>query len=339
MSATEVVRKRGRPKKDVAAETESALTVENPAPVKKTTTRKASTKATKASAISGEKPSKSAEKSTSTKTVKVIRAKEEPAPALTSKEASNGNLSQPNIAVKPPKQATPATPSTSKILQEVAAKGTLKAVNSSASVKPTSNTTSTASTSPPSTTKPAPTRTPSSNAPAPPPIAPETPSASSASPKTPQMPPSKPSAPTKPAPLPYRPSNATPKPFDPSKPSATTPPSSPPKPPPPTSKPTISPTSTNAFAVSHLSARPGSTGAGTDSSRSMPDGQLPAKYKPAARRIMAIMVALPIAIVTGYELYQRLVLGEERKLMPRIEPLPDVKAPQAFPPTEPEKES
>ena len=79
MSATEAVRKRGRPKKVVEAETESVLTVENPTPVKKATTRKASTKATKALTISGERPSKKVEKLTSAKTAKSAKTKEEPA--------------------------------------------------------------------------------------------------------------------------------------------------------------------------------------------------------------------------------------------------------------------
>lgn len=333
MSSTEIVRKRGRPKKVVEAETESALTVENPTPVKKTTTRKASTKATKAPTISGEKLSKKIEKSISTKTAKSAKAE------LTSKETSNGELSQPKIAVKPPKQATPTTSSTSKILQEVGVKGTLKAGNYLASAKPTSSTTSTGPAPTTSTTKPAPTQTPSLTAPAPLPSAPETSLPSSTSSRIPQMPLSKPTAPNKSAPLPYRSSNAMPKPFKPSKSSPTKPLSNSLEPSPAPAKPAISPTSLNTFAVSHLSARPGTTGSGTDSLHSIPDGQLPAKYKPAARRITAIMVALPIAIVTSYELYQRLVLGKERKLMPHIEPLPDMKASQAFPPADPPKES
>ncbi|KAF2089195.1 hypothetical protein K490DRAFT_55786 [Saccharata proteae CBS 121410] len=43
---------------------------------------------------------------------------------------------------------------------------------------------------------------------------------------------------------------------------------------------------------------------------------LPARYRPAARRVTSALVALPIAIVTGWVLYDRLVLGKERKVMP-----------------------
>lgn len=43
----------------------------------------------------------------------------------------------------------------------------------------------------------------------------------------------------------------------------------------------------------------------------------PPGYKSAARRITLAMVAAPIAIVTSYELYQRLVLGQEQKKLGR----------------------
>lgn len=36
-------------------------------------------------------------------------------------------------------------------------------------------------------------------------------------------------------------------------------------------------------------------------------------YAPVARRVTLAMVAAPIAIVTSYVLFQRLVLGQERK--------------------------
>ncbi|KAI9879487.1 MAG: hypothetical protein M1830_008363 [Pleopsidium flavum] len=82
--------------------------------------------------------------------------------------------------------------------------------------------------------------------------------------------------------------------------------------------PALSPASINAYAVSQLSSRP---------SRPPPkigDGRLPEKYKPAARRITFVIVALPIAIVTSYVLYQRLVLGQERKRLIRLEDEPKV---------------
>jgi len=37
------------------------------------------------------------------------------------------------------------------------------------------------------------------------------------------------------------------------------------------------------------------------------------EYKPVALRVTLAMVAAPIAIVTSYVLFQRLVLGQERK--------------------------
>jgi hypothetical protein len=36
-----------------------------------------------------------------------------------------------------------------------------------------------------------------------------------------------------------------------------------------------------------------------------PDMRLPPKYKPAARRVTAIIVGLPIILVVGWELYGR----------------------------------
>ncbi|KAF2402807.1 hypothetical protein EJ06DRAFT_554378 [Trichodelitschia bisporula] len=64
----------------------------------------------------------------------------------------------------------------------------------------------------------------------------------------------------------------------------------------------------NAFAVNDISSRAGARGG-------MPPrpGDLADKYKPAARRVTAIIVALPIAIVTSYFLYERVVLGVEQK--------------------------
>ncbi|KAF2141000.1 uncharacterized protein K452DRAFT_309452 [Aplosporella prunicola CBS 121167] len=94
------------------------------------------------------------------------------------------------------------------------------------------------------------------------------------------------------------------------------------KPAPTTAKPSIlanlSPKSLNSFAVHQLSARPGQTGTGAPSSRQWKEVEpLPAKYRPAARRITAAIVAAPIAIVTSYFLYQRLVQGEQRKVLAR----------------------
>lgn len=51
-----------------------------------------------------------------------------------------------------------------------------------------------------------------------------------------------------------------------------------------------------------------------------PAEPLPSKYKPAARRVTLAMVAAPIAIVTSWVLYERLVLGHERKEISRLIP-------------------
>ncbi|KAF2815309.1 uncharacterized protein BDZ99DRAFT_459218 [Mytilinidion resinicola] len=64
-------------------------------------------------------------------------------------------------------------------------------------------------------------------------------------------------------------------------------------------------------------------------------GPLPKKYKGAAFRVTAIMCALPIAVVTGYELYGRFFQGKERKILPRIEPLPPAMAAAGVTPTPP----
>ncbi|KAK6538640.1 hypothetical protein TWF694_010218 [Orbilia ellipsospora] len=45
-------------------------------------------------------------------------------------------------------------------------------------------------------------------------------------------------------------------------------------------------------------------------------GELPAKYKPAERRVKLIIIALPVALVSSYLLYKRLVLGEEQRRLP-----------------------
>ncbi|KAF8541620.1 hypothetical protein BDD12DRAFT_828550, partial [Trichophaea hybrida] len=43
--------------------------------------------------------------------------------------------------------------------------------------------------------------------------------------------------------------------------------------------------------------------------------ELPEKYKYAERRVRTAIIALPIAIVTSWVLYNRLVQGEERKVL------------------------
>ncbi|TVY52124.1 hypothetical protein LCER1_G005115 [Lachnellula cervina] len=103
---------------------------------------------------------------------------------------------------------------------------------------------------------------------------------------------------------------------------------SPPKPPPapkatapPTTKPHVPLASLNSEIVSNITTRAGAR-PNTAGSRA-----LPANYKLAARKVTMAIVAAPILIVTSYVLYERLVLGEERKLL--VKPLPPVESDQA----------
>jgi hypothetical protein len=69
----------------------------------------------------------------------------------------------------------------------------------------------------------------------------------------------------------------------------------------------------NRFVVAEQSSR-GGPGSGAAASRAAAEegrpglimpGEMPAKYKPAMRRVQAIIVALPIVIVTSWMLYER----------------------------------
>lgn len=46
-------------------------------------------------------------------------------------------------------------------------------------------------------------------------------------------------------------------------------------------------------------------------------GKLDARYRPAARRVLAIMVALPFSIWLSWELFQRRYMGKEQKRITR----------------------
>ncbi|TVY32451.1 hypothetical protein LSUB1_G008289, partial [Lachnellula subtilissima] len=105
---------------------------------------------------------------------------------------------------------------------------------------------------------------------------------------------------------------------------------SPPKPPPtakatapPATKPHVPLAELNSAIVSNISTRAGAR-PNTAGSRA-----LPPNYKSVARKITMGIVAAPILIVTSYVLYERLVLGEERKLLGKTstpaEPDQDVK--------------
>ncbi|KAK0782765.1 hypothetical protein LTS02_012069 [Friedmanniomyces endolithicus] len=52
------------------------------------------------------------------------------------------------------------------------------------------------------------------------------------------------------------------------------------------------------------------------SQRVVRDGILDARYRPAARRVTAIICALPIAIYLSYELFERRFMGKEQKVRP-----------------------
>ncbi|KFZ16378.1 hypothetical protein V502_05120, partial [Pseudogymnoascus sp. VKM F-4520 (FW-2644)] len=124
----------------------------------------------------------------------------------------------------------------------------------------------------------------------------------------------KPAPSTKPVSHPRTPSKtSTPKP--PAKTAAKTPP---PKPAPPTKPPApkIPLGALNAKIVDNISrpagARPSAGG----------QQQLPKGYKPVARKVTMVIVALPIALVTSYVLWQRLVMGEEQKVL--LKPAPKV---------------
>ncbi|KZF26172.1 hypothetical protein L228DRAFT_242596 [Xylona heveae TC161] len=79
----------------------------------------------------------------------------------------------------------------------------------------------------------------------------------------------------------------------------------------------INPVALNAYAVNQLSARKGGrtvpprSGAGAAAAAG--SKAFPEKYNSVARKVTFTLVALPIAIVTSYFLYERLVTGVERK--------------------------
>lgn len=273
--STEVVKKRGRPRKVV---TEPLVEEISEVAPKLTATRAKSTKV-----ASSKSTTKSATKS-KTATTKVTA---EDAAVATSKTSSKSTSSAKKTLkttngskVTKAAQIPPATPETSQILKEVKE---LSAKRASAIEEPPSSAPSPSASSA------------ISNAP---PIATESPSSSSSVPSnTPPTPPSV--APTTkasnpPADLPRQPppiSHATPPP---------PPAEKAPPPPPPQAKPSLPIKGLNAAVVSDISRR-----AGGRPNPSGPQKSLPPNYKPVARRVTMTIVALPIAIVTSYVLYQR----------------------------------
>ncbi|KAF2109272.1 hypothetical protein BDV96DRAFT_652119 [Lophiotrema nucula] len=260
MSATEVVKKRGRPKKVV----EDVSAVEE---AKVKGTRNASTKAAPATRTASSSASVKTLKSTpklNPKTAKTIpsKAKEEPKKA----------------AVKPARP-TPVTPETSKILQKVAQ-----------------------------------TRAEQSRPPPQPAQASSPPRQPPAKPATPAPPP----APTPtPSSIPQRPPNTTiplPRnPIDPSNPQHR--PLQPPQPAQPHPRPSAYPTPKLPIIPPHSSTPPrpatAAFNAQVEANKVAYTGKLDPKYRPAARRVTAIMVGIPVVLVTSWELYQRFFMGKD----------------------------
>ena len=268
------IKKRGRPKKVVA---EDAGTTPEVAASKAAVKKAAAKPSTKEKVVEVKKEKKVATKSGKT------------APTTTATVAAGKKIA-PKSAIAPA-QATPVTPSTSKILEEVEAKGTLKKAKqpekvvekeAEASVQDSRKTAASSQspeTSPPKTqslqSKPTPPTTASlsnnkttSN----------TTSRTTTTiplPSTPKIAPS-PVYPATPKPTTSRPHNPYP--------SIRPSPSQPqPRPPP------------SPYQKQHP----------TRIIEPTPDIRLPPKYKPAARRVTAIIVGLPIIFVVGYELFER----------------------------------
>ncbi|KAH7400257.1 hypothetical protein BKA64DRAFT_707944 [Cadophora sp. MPI-SDFR-AT-0126] len=288
MSA-EVAKKRGRPKKVISDPVE----VELPETAKKATTRAKSTKTTTKTAK--DVPSTSAKATPVKKTV--TKASGAPTTPKTAKAAApSAKAVEKPVDAKP----TPTTPTTSKILEQVKE---MEAKKDNISPESTKGTTEAAGKAKvelapkpakeaerlqqQSTTKPStePSKTQPTMA------AKSTLSSSQAKPlSSTNSPGSKPTTKTPP------------------------PPSKSTAPPPPSGKPTPKPhipiAELNSTIVSNITTR---AGAKPNTAGSQ---QLPKNYKPVARKVTMAIVALPIAIVTSYVLYQRLVLGEEKKLFP-----------------------
>ncbi|PMD17172.1 hypothetical protein NA56DRAFT_281167 [Hyaloscypha hepaticicola] len=267
--SSEVVKKRGRPKKVISDPVE----VEMPEATKKTTTRAKSTKAAPKTPVA--KVSTSAKPSPALKPV----AKSIASTPTVSKVANKPSGSSPAGPPKTPRATakpivkTPVSPESSKILSQLREqhpKTAPSAADPTKATKPIPN-------PPTSTPSPAYTAHPKA-APAP--------NTASSSPAKP---------PPKPVPTPFKPANITAKPI----------------PPPPSTKPAPKPhvpiAALNSEIVSNITTRAGARPNPTSGN------PLPKNYKSVANKVTMAIVAMPIAIVTSWVLYERLVLGEERK--------------------------
>lgn len=284
--STEVVKKRGRPKKVI----HDLVEVEMAESTKKATTRAKSTAATKEPA----KPKAAIQKTSPTaKPVEAVSSPSLPQ-RISAKSSAQQTSDVSHIPPAEPLKITKATstritPETSKILnqvRELSTKNTTsmagfskhsKASPTAGSKPPptTSKTTTppprkpTATSPPPTTSAKAKLTNPQQLSPAPPKVAQSNPLAEAVPPKTsPETP-----NPSKPAPK-------------------------------------IPLASLNSTIVDNISTRAGAR-PNTGSSKN----QVPPNYKPVARKVTMAIVAMPIVIVTSWVLYQRLVLGEERKLL------------------------
>ncbi|KAI4955939.1 hypothetical protein J4E91_000148 [Alternaria rosae] len=269
------VKKRGRPKKVVAENAGTTPAVEaSKVAVKKVTAKPVG----KPKAAEVKKEKKTVAKSAKTVTPAV-------APAV-KKDAPQSPIT--------PEQPTPVTPSTSKILDEVQAKGTLKKAQSAKVVEKVASSTD-KKTAPPQPQTQEPTTKPASS--------PSKPAPAASTTTRPSNPTTKPTSPRPTTiPLPSHPTKA-PSPIS----------SPPPNPYPRFSKPTLS--------TRHIPPNPYPTSIRPSNQQTpppphqrqhptrliepTPDVRLPPKYKPASRRVTAIMVSLPIVLVFGYELFER----------------------------------
>ena len=78
----------------------------------------------------------------------------------------------------------------------------------------------------------------------------------------------------------------------------------------------FSPTSLNAFAVSSLSA----SGHPSKIAPPLQSDKVAPQYRDAARRVTLFIIAAPIALVTTWLLWERLVMGREKKLLESEKP-------------------
>jgi hypothetical protein len=292
------VKKRGRPKKAVAEDV-------GPLPVVKTTDpvmKKAAPKAVVKEKVAEAKK----EKKTPAKQTKAAPKKDAPRPTVT------------------PQQPTPVTPATSKILKEIRAKGTLgkaqttkvesakagahAAVGATQTIPPVTGPLQPTPAAPTSTSMPdlhpkAAAAKPTPTAPTSTPV-PEAPSQSPTT-KSPITSPTQPSSVPKSTPPTQR-TTTIPLPRKPA--TAPSPVHPPPKPSTSFAKPTPSaPRPANPYPStirpSPLAPRP--LPQHHRIIEPTPDIRLPPKYKPAARRVTAIIVGIPVILVFGYELYNR----------------------------------